>query len=79
MNSEWDFIPLAKNNEIVVAGSWLGEVKEKNIPHKIMVPFTLEGEYRVQKIVDAGGYKITDAIATLEDKKPPDRLSRAGK
>ena len=69
MDSEWDFIPLAKKDEIVVAGSWLGEVKEKNIPHKIMVPFTLEGEYRVQKIVGASRCKITDAIATLEDKK----------
>lgn len=69
MNSEWDFIPLAKKDDIVVAGSWLGEVKEKNISHKIMVPFTLEGEYRVQKIVEAGRYKITDTIATLEDKK----------
>ena len=69
MLSEWDFIPLTKNGDIVVAGSWLGEVKEKNISHKIMVPFTLEGEFRVKKIVEAGRYKITDTIATLEDKK----------
>ena len=68
MNSEWDFIPLAKNNEIVVAGTWLGEVKEKNIPHKIMVPFILEGEFHVKKIAEAGRYKITDTIALLEDK-----------
>ena len=68
MNSEWDFIPLAKNAEIGFAGSWLGEVKEKNIPHKIMVPFVLEGEYRVKKIAEAGRYKLTDKIATLEDK-----------
>src|SRR6266536_1104710 len=68
MSSEWDFIPLAKNDDMVVAGSWLGEVKEKNIPHKIMVPFALEGEFRVKKIAEAGRYKITDTIATLEDK-----------
>lgn len=68
MNSEWDFIPLAKEDETVSAGSWLGEVKEKNIPHKIMVPFTLEGEYRVKKIAKAGHYKLTDTIATLADK-----------
>ena len=68
MNSEWDFIPLAKNAEIVFAGSWLGEVKEKNIPHKIMVPFILEGEFRIKKIAETGRYKITDTIATLEDK-----------
>ena len=68
MNSEWDFIPLAKNTEIVFAGSWLGEVKEKNIPHKIMVPFILQGEFRIKKIAETGRYKITDTIVTLEDK-----------
>jgi V/A-type H+-transporting ATPase subunit A len=68
MNSEWDFIPLAKTSESVYAGSWLGEVKEKNIPHKIMVPFKLEGEFHIKKIADAGRYKITDTIALLEDK-----------
>ena len=68
MNSEWDFIPLAKTSEPVYPGSWLGEVKEKNIPHKIMVPFKFEGEFRIKKLADAGRYKITDTIALLEDK-----------
>ncbi|MBX9785319.1 MAG: V-type ATP synthase subunit A [Chitinophagaceae bacterium] len=69
MNSEWDFIPLVKNGDMVVAASWLGEVKEKNIPHKIMAPFILDGEFSVKKIADAGRYKLTDTIATLEDKQ----------
>jgi V/A-type H+-transporting ATPase subunit A len=67
MNSEWDFVPLAKNGDVVVAGSWLGEVKEKNIAHKIMAPFKLEGEFTVKKIADAARHKITDTIAVLED------------
>lgn len=68
MNSEWNFIPLAKQGEIVFAGCWLGEVKEKNIPHKIMVPFKLDGEYQIKSIAEAGRYKITDTIAMLRDK-----------
>ena len=68
MNSEWDFNPLAKASQIVRAGSWLGEVKENNIYHKIMVPFKLEGEFRIKKLADAGRYKITDTMALLEDK-----------
>ncbi len=68
MNSEWDFIPLSKISETVVAGSWLGEVKEKNILHKIMVPFILEGDFRVKKIAKTGRYKLTDTIATIEAK-----------
>ncbi|MDT9702382.1 hypothetical protein, partial [Streptomyces sp. P17] len=39
MDIEWHFIPLVKNGDLVVAASWLGEVKEKNISHKIMLPF----------------------------------------
>jgi len=69
MDSKWDFIPLVKEGDMVVAASWLGEVKEKNIPHKIMVPFTLEGEFSVKKIAEAGSYKLTDTIALLEDKQ----------
>ena len=68
MDSEWDFIPLAKNGDMVVSACWLGEVKEKNISHKIMVPFILDGEFHIKKIAEAGRYKITDTIATLDDK-----------
>lgn len=69
MNSEWDFIPLTKKGDAVVAASWLGEVKEKNISHKIMLPFSLEGEFRIKEISEAGRYKLTDTIATIEDEK----------
>lgn len=68
-DSEWNFIPLAKNGDMVVAASWLGEVKEKNIRHKIMVPFILDGEFSVKKIAAAGSYKLTDTIAILQDKQ----------
>lgn len=67
-DSEWDFTPITKIAETVRAGSWIGEVKEKNIPHKIMVPFLLEGEYTVKKVAEKGRYKITDAVAVIADK-----------
>ncbi|MCE4565077.1 V-type ATP synthase subunit A [Maribellus sp. CM-23] len=65
----WDFKPLAKKGETVVAGSWLGEVAENWIPHKIMVPFILDGRYKVSKINSEGSYKIDDTIALLKDGK----------
>jgi V/A-type H+-transporting ATPase subunit A len=61
----WDFIPLAKPGDIVVAGSWLGEVKENWISHKIMVPFKFEGKYTVKQVQPAGTYKASSPVAVL--------------
>ncbi|MBR4468021.1 MAG: V-type ATP synthase subunit A, partial [Bacteroidales bacterium] len=61
----WDFTPIAKAGDQVVAADWLGEVKEGWLPHKIMVPFNFKGTYTVKNVVAAGQYKITDTVATL--------------
>jgi V/A-type H+-transporting ATPase subunit A len=66
-NATWEFTPLAKVGERVVAGSWLGQVQEIFIVHKIMVPFTLKGTYTVKSIVGEGTYKVTDTIAVVKD------------
>ena len=63
----WDFSPVAKPGDKVVAADWLGEVKEGWLPHKIMVPFKFTGEYTVKSIVDAGQYNIDTVIAVLTD------------
>ena len=65
----WDFTPLAKPGDKVEAASWLGEVKEGWLPHKIMVPFSFKGIYTVKSVAAAGQYKIDDTIATLTDPK----------
>ena len=61
----WDYTPLAKPGDKVIAADWLGEVKEGWLPHKIMVPFTFEGEYRVKSIVPPGQYNVDKVIAVL--------------
>jgi len=61
----WDFTPIAKAGDKVVAGDWLGEVKEGWLPHKIMVPFVFKGEYTVKSVVEAGSYNIDKQIAVL--------------
>ena len=68
----WDFKPLAKAYDIVVAGDWLGSVKENWIDHKIMVPFVFKGKYTVKSITKAGQYKINDTMAILTDEKGQD-------
>ena len=57
----WKFEPIAKVGDKVEAAAWLGEVDENHQPHKIMVPFVFEGEY-----------KILDTIAVLTDEEGND-------
>lgn len=69
---KWDFKPLAKEGDKVVAGDWLGEVDENFQPHKIMVPFTFEGTYTVKSVAAAGQYKTVDKMAVLTNEKGED-------
>lgn len=71
-NKLWDFTPLAKPGQQVIAADWLGEVKEGWLPHKIMVPFSFKGTYKVKSIVEAGEHKINDTIAVLTDEEGKD-------
>ncbi len=64
---KWDWTPIAKKGDKVSAGSWLGEVPENGNPHRIMVPFKMEGVYTVKNIVEAGSYIVDDVIATVSD------------
>lgn len=67
LDKEWDFTPIAKPGDKVVAADWLGEVKEGWLPHKIMVPFSFKGDYTVKSVKDAGKWKASDTIAVLTD------------
>ena len=62
---KWEFTPLAKAGDHVVAADWLGEVKEGWLPHKIMVPFSFEGEYTVKSVKEAGAYTVDTEVAVL--------------
>ncbi len=68
VDTKWDFQPLAKVGEMVTAGSWLGEVKENWINHKIMVPFKFTDTYKVKWLAEAGNYAASEVMAVLEDK-----------
>ena len=64
---KWAFEPLAKVGDKVTAASWLGQVQEMWISHKIMVPFVMTGNYTVKSVAAAGEYKVTDTIAVVTD------------
>ena len=64
---KWEFKPLAKEGDTVTAASWLGEVQEQWVAHKIMVPFIMTGSYTVRSVAAAGEYKVTDTVAVVAD------------
>lgn len=68
----WSFKPLAQKGDVLEAGSWLGEVDENFQPHKIMVPFKMEGKYSLKSVTAAGEYKILDTIAVITDEEGKD-------
>lgn len=68
----WDYTPIAKVGDKVIAADWLGEVKEGWLPHKIMVPFKFEGEFTVKTLAPAGKYNVDQVIAVLTDEDGED-------
>ena len=65
--AEWEFTPLAAAGDRVTAASWLGEVKEQWVMHKIMVPFARTDTYTVKSVAAAGRYRVTDTVAVVTD------------
>jgi len=65
----WEFKPTAKPGDTVIAGSWIGEVEENNMPHRIMVPFSFSDKYVIKTIAKEGKYTIKDTVAVLTDSK----------
>lgn len=68
----WDFTPIAKAGDKVIAADWLGEVKEGWLPHKIMVPFSFKGEFTVKSVAPAGQYNVDHEIAVLTNAEGED-------
>tara|TARA_R110002012_G_scaffold213018_3_gene384098 strand:- start:14138 stop:15883 length:1746 start_codon:yes stop_codon:yes gene_type:complete len=64
---KWHFTPKAKSGDKITGGGVLGSVPEKLFNHKIFVPFSLQGEYTLQRIVSEGDYTINEPIATITD------------
>jgi V/A-type H+/Na+-transporting ATPase subunit A len=64
---KWAFKPIAKAGDSVQAGDWLGQVNENDQPHKIMVPFKMNGTYKVKEIAGEGEYIVDHKIAVITD------------
>ncbi len=65
--TQWEFTPLVKKGDQVLAGTKLGFVPEKIFKHYIMAPFGLIGVLEVVEISHQGSRKINERIAVLKD------------
>lgn len=65
----WDFTPLVKPGDTVRAGDPIGTVPEGLFTHKVMTPFTWQGDHTVSEIAEPGSYAVSDEIAKLTDTK----------
>lgn len=63
----WEFTPTRNVGDVVRAGDTLGTVKEKNVTHRIMVPFGLTQAFQVDSI-QAGELTIDAIVATLTER-----------
>lgn len=68
----FEFTPSAKEGDEVTGGDWLGEVPEKWISHKIMVPFTFKEKGKIISIAKKGDYEISDTIAKIKSNNGED-------
>ena len=64
---EWEFTPKAGPGDTVTAADILGTVPEGIFAHRIMVPFSLRGQFTVESIAPEGSYTVEKEIAVLKD------------
>lgn len=64
---KWDFTPVAKQGDEVVASDTIGTVPEGIFSHRIMVPFSWSGTWRLTWVADAGSMSITDVVARADN------------
>lgn len=66
---KWDWTPSVKAGDTVMRGDSIGSVPEGPFNHKILVPFSLLGTYKVKEVTSAGSYTINDTMAVITDEK----------
>jgi len=63
----WAFTPAVKAGDTVMAGDTIGTVPEGIFQHRVMVPFGLQGAWKVAEVAPSGEYTVDQKIAALAD------------
>ncbi len=64
-DKKWQWTPLVKPGDDVVAGDVLGTVPEGSVTHKIMLPPTIE-KAKVVEVLPEGDYTIQEPVVVVE-------------
>ncbi len=64
-DKKWQWTPLVKPGDDVVAGDVLGTVPEGSVTHKIMLPPTIE-KAKVVEVLPEGDYTIEEPVVVVE-------------
>lgn len=59
----WPYVPVVKVGDIVSRGDTIGTTLEGRFTHRIMVPFSLYGKYKITWTIASGSYNIDTIIA----------------
>lgn len=65
-NRKWAFEPRVTSGDPVKAGETLGTVPEGRFEHKIMAPFSLTGNWSVERVRE-GTFTINETVVTLKN------------
>ena len=65
----WDYQPVARVGDMVEKGDTLGTTMEGRFTHKVMVPFHLQGKFKITWVAALGAHKIDDMIAKAQDEQ----------
>jgi V/A-type H+/Na+-transporting ATPase subunit A len=63
----WNFEPVAKVGDVLTRGDTIGTTLEGRFHHRIMLPFSLFGEYRLTWVITEGSYTPDTVIAKATD------------
>ncbi len=63
-NTQWAFTPIVQTGAVLKASMVLGTVPERGFKHKIMVPFTIQGEVTVTWIQEST-VTVNDVVAKI--------------
>lgn len=63
----WDFEPKAKVGDILIRGDTIGVTLEGRFHHRIMIPFSHYGRYKLTWVISEGSYNIDTVVAKAVD------------
>jgi V/A-type H+-transporting ATPase subunit A len=68
-DKKWAYTPKLNVGDMVVAGDTIGTVPEGMFDHRVMVPFGLQGKWKVDSVKPAGDYTVEEIVAVVSDDK----------